>query len=98
MDYGSDAEFKSYADCIENEYNKIFWPILGCKVRALVLNCEPVYELNKVPPKSVSCQLYNVVTLTLWNRYHVYRLPVNLVSAQEWSLSNQLSVVQCTMV
>ena len=37
MDYGSDAEFKSYADCIENEYDKIFRPILGCKVRALGL-------------------------------------------------------------
>ena len=32
MDYGPEEEFESYADCIENEYDKMFRPIFGCKV------------------------------------------------------------------
>ena len=32
MDYGTDNKFETYADCIENEHDKIFRQILGCKV------------------------------------------------------------------
>ena len=31
-DYGVGETFETYADCIENEHDKIFRPLLGCKI------------------------------------------------------------------
>ena len=58
-DYGKEAEFKTYADCVANDHEKIFKPILGCNVPWLVAPGNPDICKNRVNLSPEETSSYN---------------------------------------
>ena len=52
--YGDDAEFKTYADCVANDQEKLFQPILGCMVPWLASPGNPNICKGRVPKSQIS--------------------------------------------
>ena len=48
-EYGNEQTFQTFADCVENEYRKVFQPILGCKVPWLSGPDHPAVCNGRIP-------------------------------------------------